>query len=87
MGERLKALLGIEATDRIVKKSETKKNSTIPKNAEIGGSVGIHGVPKGMDYLIDLKYNWTLGCISLKNNDVNETYPYINKNTVIEIRK
>ncbi|HLO61207.1 MAG TPA: L,D-transpeptidase [Bacteroidales bacterium] len=69
------------------KHNEAKKNGTIPKNAEIGGSVGIHGVPKGMDYLIDLKYNWTLGCISLKNKDVNEIYPYINKNTVIEIRK
>ena len=28
--------------------------------------VGIHGVPKGMDYLIDAGYNWILGCISIK---------------------
>jgi murein L,D-transpeptidase YafK len=59
----------------------------IPKDADIGGEVGIHGVPKGMDYLIDAGYNWTLGCISMKNRDVDEIYPYINKSTQLEIRK
>lgn len=59
----------------------------IPKNAGIGGEVGIHGVPKGMDYLIDAGYNWTLGCISMKNRDVDEIYPYISSSTNIEIRK
>jgi murein L,D-transpeptidase YafK len=59
----------------------------IPKDADIGGEVGIHGVPKGMDYLIDAGYNWTLGCISMKNRDVDEIYPYILKSTNIEIRK
>lgn len=59
----------------------------IPGEAEIGGEVGIHGVPKGMDYMIDARYNWTLGCISMKNRDVDEIYPYISKSTSIEIRK
>jgi murein L,D-transpeptidase YafK len=59
----------------------------IPKDADIGGEVGIHGVPLGMDYLIDAGYNWTLGCISMKNRDVDEIYPYISKSTSIEIRK
>jgi murein L,D-transpeptidase YafK len=59
----------------------------IPKDADIGGEVGIHGVPKGMDYLIDAGYNWTLGCISMKNRDVDEIYPYITTSTDIEIRK
>jgi murein L,D-transpeptidase YafK len=69
------------------KHNAAKRDGTIPKNAQIGGEVGIHGVPEGMDYLIDLKYNWTLGCISLKNKDIDELYPYINKNTLIEIQK
>lgn len=64
-----------------------KKNRTIPADAKIGGEVGIHGVPRGMDFLIDTKTNWTLGCISLKNNDVDELYPYITAKTIIEIRK
>lgn len=59
----------------------------IPKDADIGGEVGIHGVPAGMDYLIDAGYNWTLGCISMKNRDVDEIYPYITKSTSIEIKK
>jgi murein L,D-transpeptidase YafK len=66
---------------------EAKKTGRIPADAQIGGEVGIHGVPEGMDYLIDTGYNWTLGCISLKNKDINEIYPYISKTTKIEIRK
>jgi murein L,D-transpeptidase YafK len=62
-------------------------NGKIPKDADIGGEVGIHGVPQGMDYLIDAGYNWTLGCISMKNRDVDEIYPYITKSTSIVIRK
>jgi murein L,D-transpeptidase YafK len=69
------------------KHNEAILRGTIPKDAEIGGEVGIHGVPKGMDYLIDAGYNWTLGCISLKNRDVDEIYPFISRSTSIEIRK
>ena len=63
------------------------QDGTIPKDAKIGGEIGIHGVPNGMDKSIDLKYNWTLGCISLKNKDVDEIYPYISTTTKIIIRK
>ena len=69
------------------KHNKAKQDGIIPESADIGGEIGIHGVPKGMNKLIDLKYNWTLGCISLKNDDVNEIYPYITKNTVIIIQK
>ncbi|MBT3756536.1 MAG: L,D-transpeptidase, partial [Candidatus Cloacimonetes bacterium] len=51
-----------------------------------GGEIGIHGVPAGYDNMIDEKYNWTLGCISLKNVDVNEIYKLIKVGTRIEIR-
>lgn len=69
------------------KHNAAKAGGKIPKDAAIGGEVGIHGVPKGMDYLIDAGYNWTLGCISMKNRDVDEIYPYITKSTRIEIIK
>jgi murein L,D-transpeptidase YafK len=69
------------------KHNSAKRNGKIPGNAKIGGEVGIHGVPKGMDFLITTRYNWTLGCISMKNKDVDELYPYILKSTKIEIRK
>lgn len=63
----------------------SKQAGEIPGTATIGGEVGIHGVPEGCDYLIEEKTNWTLGCISMKNADINEIYPYINKNTKITI--
>jgi murein L,D-transpeptidase YafK len=65
----------------------SKKNGEIPKDATIGGEVGIHGVPKGKDYLIDRSENWTWGCISLKNKDVNDLYSVCFKGMNIEILK
>ena len=69
------------------KHNKAKEDGVIPKNATIGGEIGIHGVPKGTDVMIKTHVNWTLGCISLTNKDVNEIYPFIDKNTVILIRK
>ncbi|MFH1783527.1 MAG: L,D-transpeptidase [bacterium] len=67
------------------KHQEAKKKGLIPKNASIGGEIGIHGVVQGNDYLIDKKTNWTLGCISLKNKDINEVYSIVQKGTEMEI--
>ncbi len=74
-------------TDSWRKHKKAKADGIIPKNATIGGEIGIHGVPKGTDVMIKTRINWTLGCISLTNTDVNEIYPFIDKNTVIKIRK
>jgi len=68
------------------KHNSAKANGVISQNSSIGGEIGIHGVPCGCDNLIDEKYNWTLGCISLKNVDVNEIYIIIKNGTEIEIR-
>jgi len=69
------------------KHQKAKADDIIPQNARIGGEIGIHGVPKGTDVMIKTGVNWTLGCISLTNTDVNEIYPFIDKNTVILIQK
>ena len=69
------------------KHNSAKIEGIIPKDANIGGEIGIHGVPEGMDNLIDLRINWTLGCISMKNRDVDELYPYISESTIIVIQK
>ncbi|MFK7904000.1 MAG: murein L,D-transpeptidase family protein [Chitinophagales bacterium] len=63
----------------------SKEQGSIAETASIGGEVGIHGVPSGQDFLIDVDQNWTLGCIALKNKHINEFYPYIQKGTKIEI--
>ncbi|WP_245912048.1 L,D-transpeptidase family protein [Brunnivagina elsteri] len=51
----------------------------------IGGEVGIHGVPQGSDEIIDKRENWTWGCPSLKNKDVDEIYEVVQKRTLVEI--
>ena len=51
----------------------------------IGSEVGIHGVPEGADQWIADQKNWTWGCVSLTNADVNEIYKVIGRDTVIEI--
>lgn len=65
--------------------NQAKKVGKLKPNDTIGGEVGIHGVPKEMDKLIDEKINWTIGCISLKNKDVNELYEIVKVGTDVEI--
>jgi murein L,D-transpeptidase YafK len=58
----------------------------IPDGKDIGGEVGIHGVPEGEDGWIDAGADWTWGCIALRNADVDEIYPYIQPmRTILEI--
>ncbi|MBP0014207.1 MAG: L,D-transpeptidase [Roseofilum sp. SBFL] len=64
---------------------QAKQQGLIPVSATIGGEIGIHGVPSGRDDLIDRKNNWTLGCISLKNKDVDELYRAIQPGTTVEV--
>lgn len=62
-----------------------KQTGAIPVSATIGGEIGIHGVPDGAEGLIDTRSNWTWGCISLKNSDVDEIYEFVTHGTVVEI--
>ena len=56
---------------------ERQRSGSIGAKADIGGEIGIHGVPEGMDHWIDAGEDWTWGCIALKNADVDEIYRYI----------
>jgi murein L,D-transpeptidase YafK len=69
------------------KHNEAIKKGLIPLDSQIGGEVGIHGVPKNCDYVIDQRQNWTWGCISLKNKDIDELYEVVSSNTQIKITK
>ena len=62
---------------------KAKKEGKINWNDSIGSEIGIHGTPD--DSLIEKKSNWTLGCVSLKNKDVNELYQFVQKGTEVEI--
>lgn len=73
--------------DSRMKHEAAKNEGIIPQTAKIGGEIGIHGVPEGLDNLIDFRFNWTLGCVSLKNKDINEIYPFVSKAMKVKIQK
>lgn len=63
-----------------------KQRGEIPANASIGGGIGIHGTWPHEEFMIDRYKNWTLGCISMKNDDVKELYGFISPGTKVTIR-
>ena len=64
---------------------KAKQNGTIDWGDSVGSEVGIHGVPANSDNMIKDKSNWTLGCVSLENKDVDELYRFVQKGTEVEI--
>ena len=78
-------LLDYPNQDSWRKFAQAKARGEVKASDDIGGEIGIHGVEKGQDWLIDRKINWTLGCVSLKNKDVDEIYPLLQRGTTIEI--
>ena len=70
-------LLDYPNKESIEKFNARKASGIIPKDAKIGGGIGIHGTCKNKDYQVDRYYNWTEGCISLRANDVKELYDMI----------
>lgn len=64
-----------------------KQRGEIPANASIGGGIGIHGTWPHEDFVIDRYKNWTLGCISMKNEHVTEIYSFVRSGTNVTIRK
>lgn len=66
---------------------QRKERGEIPKSATIGGGIGIHGTWPNEDYQIDRYNNWTLGCISMKNSDVEELYSFLPVGAKVSIRK
>lgn len=73
--------------DSYTKFNQRKANGSIPQNARIGGSIGIHGTWPHEEYAVDQYKNWTLGCISMKNEDVKELYSMMPAGTTIVIQK
>lgn len=67
--------------------NERKARGIIPAYAKIGGDIGIHGTWPREEYAIDQYQNWTLGCISLKNEHVTQLYKMIPVGTRITIQR
>lgn len=69
---------------------QRQQQGLIDANADIGGGIGIHGVEYASgirDSYVDSRINWTLGCVSMKNGDVNELYEIIKVGTPVVIRR
>jgi murein L,D-transpeptidase YafK len=66
---------------------QRKAKGEIPGSAKIGGGIGIHGTWPHEDFQIDRYKNWTLGCISMKNEDVEDFYRYAQVGMKIIIRR
>jgi L,D-transpeptidase catalytic domain len=64
-----------------------KDHGIIPKTAQPGGDVGIHGVWKGGDDMIEKGVCWTDGCVAITNKDVDELYKFVNVGTKVLIKK
>jgi len=80
-------LLDYPNGESLIKFKQRKSRGEIPQNAKPGGGVGIHGTYPHEEFIIDRYKNWTLGCISLKNADVQEIYSYLPVGTTVTIRK
>lgn len=80
-------MLDYPTQESYAKFNERKARGIIPRNASIGGGIGIHGTWPHEDFAVDRYDNWTEGCISMKNSDVEELYSMIPVGTKVYIKK
>lgn len=64
-----------------------KQEGRIPGDAKIGGDVGIHGIWKGGDDMIETGVCWTDGCVAIKNKDIEELYSFVTIGTRVYIKR
>lgn len=67
--------------------NERKAKGLIPKSAKPGGGIGIHGTWPRDEMAVDYFQNWTNGCISLKNEEIEELYDMIPIGTKVTIQR
>ncbi len=80
-------LLNYPNDSSIASFNKLKASGAIPASARIGGDVGIHGVWKGGDDIIDNGVCWTDGCVAIRNKDIEELYTFVSIGTRVFIRK
>lgn len=71
----------------IEKFNQRKAAGVIPANAKIGGDIAIHGTWPRQEFAVEYLQNWTLGCISMRNDHLDELYNMIPIGTRVIIRK
>lgn len=53
-----------------------------------GGDIFIHGLPNGQGWIgqAHVLHDWTLGCIAVTNEEIEEIWTFVPNGTVVEIR-
>jgi lipoprotein-anchoring transpeptidase ErfK/SrfK len=63
------------------------KKGYIPMDSYIGDKIGLHGVSHREEYFIEKQTNWTMGCVALRINDINELNDIFPLKTKVRITK
>jgi murein L,D-transpeptidase YafK len=66
---------------------QRKAQGLIPKSASIGGGIAVHGTWPNDDIVVDDYTNWTQGCVSMRNEDIDEICEYVQPGTKVIIRQ
>jgi murein L,D-transpeptidase YafK len=64
-----------------------KSLGLIPANAVIGGEIGIHGTWPNEEFAVDQYQNWTQGCVSTKNEYIQQLFNTIPVGTKVVIKR
>ncbi|MEO8583961.1 MAG: L,D-transpeptidase [Flavitalea sp.] len=67
--------------------NKRKAQGLIPKSASIGGGIALHGTWPHDNIVVDDYTNWTQGCVSLRNEDLDEICEYIRPGIKVTIRR
>jgi lipoprotein-anchoring transpeptidase ErfK/SrfK len=70
-----------------LKFNQRKAGGQIPRSAKIGGGIAIHGTWPNDNLVVDDFTNWTQGCVSLKNEDLDELEAFLPIGTKVVIRR
>jgi len=66
---------------------QRKASGQIPRSAGIGGGIAIHGTWPHDEIAVDNYDNWTQGCVSMRNADLDEICEYVQPGVKVTIRK
>jgi murein L,D-transpeptidase YafK len=80
-------LLSYPNDSALLRFNSLKAAGKIPATARIGGDIGIHGIWKGGDDMIEMGVGWTDGCVALKNKDIEELFALVGVGTQVTIKK
>lgn len=80
-------LLDYPNEESVARFNARKAKGEIPKNAKMGGGIGIHGTLQKENWSVDYYFNWTNGCISMHKDDIVELYDMLPVGTKVMIQQ